>query len=96
VIDTSVSVGVHVPENATVWINGEKTSQRGASREFMSSGLEPGRSYTYTIHAQWKSANGAPVDLEQRVSVKAGEKRWVDFDAKPATLQEQLTPVGSR
>ena len=91
-IDTNATVGVRVPADATVWINGAKTNQGGTSRQFMSTGLEPGRTYTYTIRAQWKGTDGQPVDLDQSIVVQAGEKRWVNF-ANPISPRAKITPA---
>jgi uncharacterized protein (TIGR03000 family) len=46
-----VMLSVHVPPEATVWVNAEKTTQSGPYREFVSSGLEPGRTYTFDLRA---------------------------------------------
>jgi uncharacterized protein (TIGR03000 family) len=75
--DTLLSI--RVPPNATVRINGEKTSQNGPLREYLSSGLEPGRTYTFVVTAQWTAPNGLAVQLEQRVQVQGGQRRNVDF-----------------
>ena len=74
-----VLFSIRVPANADVWINGEKTTQSGPQREFLSSGLAPGRTYTFTIRARWAVPDGTTVQLERRVSVQGGERRTVDF-----------------
>lgn len=77
--DTDVLLNIRVPADAVVKINGVQTTQTGPRREFMSSGLSPGRTYTFTVAARWMAPNGQAVDLEQRVSVQGGERRNVDF-----------------
>lgn len=74
-----VLFSIRVPDSADVWINGEKTTQSGPRREFVSSGLEQGRTYTFDIRARWPAADGTTVQLERRVSVHGGERRTVDF-----------------
>lgn len=69
---------VVVPPNAEVWINGDKTSQTGPEREFASSGLTPGKTYTYEIRAHWMQGS-QPVDRTLQVPIKGGERRLVNF-----------------
>ena len=66
-----------------VRINGERTSQNGPRREFMSSGLAPGRTYTFAVTVQWTGSSGETFELERRVSVQGGERRNVDFLMAP-------------
>jgi len=82
--DTEVTLIVRVPANATVWVNGAKTTQNGARREFTSSGLTPGRSYTFLVRAHWDESDGNAVDNDRRITVQAGERRAIDFGSAPA------------
>jgi uncharacterized protein (TIGR03000 family) len=84
--DSDMLLSIHVPPDAVVRINGEKTSQGGPRREFLSSGLSPGRRYTFVVTAQWTGPQGQAVQLEQRIQVQGGERRSVDF----------LTPFATR
>jgi uncharacterized protein (TIGR03000 family) len=77
--ETDVLFSIRVPPEAVVKINGTPTNQNGLRREFMSSGLLPGRTYTYTVTAHWTGQDGQAVDLERRISVQGGERRNVDF-----------------
>jgi uncharacterized protein (TIGR03000 family) len=79
VITNDVSLMIHTPPESTVWINGIKTTQTGSSREFVSTGLVPGRTYTYEIRALWTDSDGKTKDHERRIPVQAGEKRIIDF-----------------
>lgn len=81
--DADALFSVRVPASATIWVNGDKTSQTGAQREFITNGLTPGKSYTYEIRARWMQ-NGQEVDRVQKVKVQGGERRVVDFVAAPA------------
>jgi uncharacterized protein (TIGR03000 family) len=76
--NTDVLLSVRVPENATVWINGDEATQTGSRREFTSSGHTPGKTYTYTIRARWEEG-GKTVDRTQKVPVQGGERRVIDF-----------------
>jgi uncharacterized protein (TIGR03000 family) len=79
--DADVLFSVRVPNDAVVWFNGFRTTQMGLRREFMSSGLAPGRTYSFEIRAQWTGQDGKVVDLNRRISVQGGERRAVDFMA---------------
>jgi uncharacterized protein (TIGR03000 family) len=81
--DSDLLLSIHVPPDAIVRVNGTPTSQNGPRREFMSSGLSPGRSYTFVVAAHWNGPNGV-VDLERRLRVMGGERRNVDFTAAPS------------
>lgn len=69
---------VLVPPAAAIWVNGDKTTQTGPQREFITNGLTPGRAYTYEIRARW-TQNGQEVDRTQKVKVQGGERRVVNF-----------------
>jgi uncharacterized protein (TIGR03000 family) len=79
---------VEVPENAEIWFDGNKTAQTGASRNFVSPPLVPGRMYTYEIRARWKD-NGRAAEQTQIVMVRAGEQVHVTF---PAALPPRMLP----
>jgi uncharacterized protein (TIGR03000 family) len=88
--DLDVMLTVRVPPDALVWINGVATTQTGPRREFVSSGLAAGRTYTY-VAAKWTGPNGQAVELERRVAVQGGERRNVDFiQAPPSSLTVQV------
>jgi uncharacterized protein (TIGR03000 family) len=77
--ETNVLFNIQVPADAAVWVNGQPTHQMGPRREFMSSGLEPGRSYTFSVRARWTAPGGKIVEQERRITVQGGERRTVDF-----------------
>jgi uncharacterized protein (TIGR03000 family) len=101
-------VRVEVPDpNASVWIEGAPTRQRGTERVFESPPLDPGRSYSYDIRARWTTAGGRTADETRHVLVRAGASATVDFNAPapadsrgvspaeynaPAPAQKQLPP----
>src|SRR5262249_29397468 len=59
---------------------GEKTSQRGQFRRFVTPALEQGQNYTYEIRAVWDD-NGNKVERTRKVQVRAGQQSSVDFMA---------------
>lgn len=77
-LDSDVLFRVRVPANATVWINGDKTTQTGSAREYTSSGLTPGKNYTYEFRAQWLE-NGKEVESTRKIKVQGGERRHIEF-----------------
>jgi uncharacterized protein (TIGR03000 family) len=81
--DSDVLLSIRVPPDAAVWINGEQTAQSGPRREFASSGLEPGRTYTFVVTARWAGPDGQVVELERRVHVQGGERRNLNFLTPP-------------
>jgi uncharacterized protein (TIGR03000 family) len=82
--ENDVTLIVLTPPEAIVWINGQRTSQTGSHREFVSAGPAPGRIYTFHVRAQWTSAGGNSIDISRTVSLVASEKRTIDFATNPA------------
>jgi uncharacterized protein (TIGR03000 family) len=82
---------VHLPDNAELWVDGVKTSQSGATREFVSPDLPPGQQYFYELRATWHD-QGRQVTETRRVSFRASEKVDVDFGAsnKVGPKEERL------
>ncbi len=74
----SVMVTVDVPADARVWFNGTPTRQTGSERNFVSPPVEPGKTYTYTIRAQWNQ-DGKDVMQERSIDVQAGSHPVVNF-----------------
>jgi uncharacterized protein (TIGR03000 family) len=73
-VDTNaVTLRMHVPTDARVWIEDEATSTSGADRSFVSPPLTPGREYVYHIRAQWDE-NGKTVERKREFTVHAGDR----------------------
>jgi uncharacterized protein (TIGR03000 family) len=94
VSDTSVLLSVRVPADAEVWVDGQRTTQRGTLRQYESSDLTAGRDYTYVIRARWDE-DGRPVDRTRRVTVRAGERQTVDF-MRTGARDEEAAPAPVR
>jgi uncharacterized protein (TIGR03000 family) len=82
---------VCVPAEAAVWINGVRATQTGPLREFVSSGLAPGRTYTFTVAARWTGPDGQVADAQRRVTVQGGEHRTVDFTTPAAVPRDSAS-----
>jgi uncharacterized protein (TIGR03000 family) len=70
---------VRVPADAEVFVEGDKTSQTGSDRTFVSPALEPGRTFTYDIRARWAGPDGKPIEQTRQVKVQGGRRTPVDF-----------------
>jgi uncharacterized protein (TIGR03000 family) len=75
----TVTLRLHVPSDARVWIEGKETSQSGADREFVSPALASGRRYVYHIRVQWDK-NGKTTERKREVSVQAGDRITLNID----------------
>ncbi len=73
------SIDIRVPASAEIWFDGEKTSQTGNQRTFVSPQLAPDRTFTYEIRARWTEGDKV-VDLKRPVKVQAGRISKVDFN----------------
>jgi uncharacterized protein (TIGR03000 family) len=91
--DTSASnratIIVHVPDNATLTVDGKATTSTSSTRRFYSPPLEPGKSYHYNFEAKMER-DGQTVKAEKRVDVHAGDTREITI-----TLPE-LNPSAER
>jgi len=76
--DNSAMVEVLVPPDAKVWFNDTLTRQSGQDRIFTTPPLEPGKTFSYQIRAEW-TVNGAPTSETRQVQVQAGRRSLVDF-----------------
>jgi uncharacterized protein (TIGR03000 family) len=73
-------IDMKVPANAEVWFSGEKTTQRGADRSFVTPELNRDGKYAYQIKARWTDEDGKVVEREKRVPVRAGDRLNVNFN----------------
>jgi uncharacterized protein (TIGR03000 family) len=75
-------INVLVPSDAVVTIQGQRMTQAGSYREFVSPPLVPGQDYTYALRATWNE-NGRDVAREKTVHVSAGSRSEVDLMNAP-------------
>ena len=83
---------VRVPDGADVFINGDRTAQRGAERRFVTPPLENGRQLHYEIRARWQE-KGEDVDRIAIVPVRPGERLALDFLEPPSVTTDSGVPV---
>lgn len=82
-------IGLRVPDDAEVFIEGKKTTQTGMVREFVSPPLAPGEMYLYTFRARWKN-KGKTVEQSQHVQVRSGSRAEIVF---PVPLPTESLPA---
>jgi uncharacterized protein (TIGR03000 family) len=89
---TASQIIVRVPSNAKLWVDDYESQLTGPVRQLNTPAtLEPGRTYRYTLKAQWIQ-NGQPVVQERVVSFQAGQSTEVDF-ARPQPATTAPAPV---
>jgi len=64
-------------DDAEVWFNGVKSTQRGQIRHFETSNLLMGRPYDFEVFVRWME-NGQPREETRRIQGQAGQQRRVD------------------
>jgi uncharacterized protein (TIGR03000 family) len=82
-------VAVRVPPDAELWFGGDKTTQTGEHREFVTPELKQDKDYFYTLKARWNQ-NGEQTEKTRRVRVRPGSRVTIDFfSAPPAQAGER-------
>jgi uncharacterized protein (TIGR03000 family) len=77
-----VNIVVWVPEDAEVWVDGNKTTSTGAGRVLITPPLEPTIRHTYEIKARWQGPDGQALEQTQVIGVYAGDRTVVRFPAE--------------
>jgi uncharacterized protein (TIGR03000 family) len=87
---------VSVPAGAKVFVNDAATRSEGPNRRYVSRGLNPGRSYTYTVRVEFER-DGQTVTETKTAKLSAGTNAELSFDAA-ATDEQQIadTPVDTK
>jgi uncharacterized protein (TIGR03000 family) len=92
-------VHVHLPRNAELWFGGDKTTQTGSERDFVTPELKGDKDYFYTLKARWTDQDGKQVEQTRRVKVHANSHAMVDFfrhDQNTDTSRERTTTTPER
>jgi uncharacterized protein (TIGR03000 family) len=86
------SIEVLLPDaSAQVRFDDSKTEETGTDRLYTSPALNPGKTYTYTVKAQWTD-KGEEVTRTADVRVQAGRVTLVDFRGK-GDIRELKAPL---
>lgn len=74
ILEMDGTIGLVVPAEAIVYINGYRTKKTGTKRTYRSQGLSPGSKYQYNIVVQVGSTQKARV-----VTLMAGDKKYFAY-----------------
>jgi uncharacterized protein (TIGR03000 family) len=88
----AIHLYVQVPDSAKVFINGKATTSTGATRHYVSRGVEAGSSYRFEIRAE--VGEGEQKLVEERSVVIAGGRRetvQIAFREAPRQLETKVT-----
>jgi uncharacterized protein (TIGR03000 family) len=91
-VEPVVLLNVQVPADAEVWLDGNKTKQAGANRQFVSPPLQAGYEYTYEVRARWKE-NGQDVEETRNVKVRTGARLNIAFPSAEANKLPAPRPL---
>jgi uncharacterized protein (TIGR03000 family) len=89
--DNAAHLQLAVPENAEVLFGGDKTTQTGPVREFVSPPLPSGKVFDYTIVVRYTDANGKAVTDRRVIHVRANDWFRIDF-TRPAPPEPLPAP----
>jgi uncharacterized protein (TIGR03000 family) len=85
------SMVLNVPAGAEVFVNGDATTSKGATRTFFSRGLLDGEQYKYEVRIKGE-LDGQPLAETKTVYLTGGTRSWLEFDAAPA-VESSVTAV---
>jgi uncharacterized protein (TIGR03000 family) len=88
-------IRVRVPVRAELWINGEKRTQSGSVREFVTPALDPDHIYVYNLRARWTEEGGINVEKTLRVRTISGTRVTVNFARPPAQPPRQVVSASA-
>jgi uncharacterized protein (TIGR03000 family) len=86
--NNEATIVVHVPQEATLTIDGQPTQSRSDTRTFLSPELQPGKVYTYTIHGEM-NRDGRNLQTDRTVEVRAGQRSEVNLNFDDNKGREQ-------
>ncbi|QDU55837.1 TIGR03000 domain-containing protein [Aeoliella mucimassa] len=87
----SGTLRVEVPADAKVYVNDYLTTSTGTERQFVSHGLEAGRSYSYDVRVEYER-NGETVTESKQITLIAGGEELLAFSA-PAAVETVATTL---
>lgn len=91
---TSTSFRVSVPANAVVYVNDMKTTSTGPERRYVSRGLEPGRTYTFNVRAEYQR-DGQTVTETRVIRLTAGRTGSLAFGQAAGSQPPQVAEKSS-
>lgn len=95
---SSAMIVVNVPEDAEVYVNGYRTTSRGATRQFLSTGLKPGQNYVYEVRAVTTEGD-KQLGATKVVRLTAGRRQELSFGElaeEPSTTLTLQVPADAK
>jgi uncharacterized protein (TIGR03000 family) len=83
---TTATIVVSLPADAKLSVEDQPTTSKSERRTFVSTPLQSGRQYYYTLKAEI-NRDGKPVTETRRVIVQAGKETQVKFDFNTSLAQ---------
>ncbi len=78
--DPETTLTVYVPEDAEVYLEGQKTRSKGKVRQFRTSQLKPGQKWEdYTVRVVW-NRDGRRLTQERNITLEGGKVQEVSFE----------------
>jgi uncharacterized protein (TIGR03000 family) len=77
--NATIQLAVEVSEGAKLYVNEKLTKSTGPTRQFLSSNLERGKKYQFSVRAEAMGLDGKMISETQQVSMAAGESNTMKF-----------------
>lgn len=84
----AATILVALPEDAKLSVNNKATQSNSAVRKFVTTPLEPGKDFHYTLKANF-ARDGQTFTASKRVAVRAGEEKQVTLEFTTAGLAQE-------
>ncbi len=95
--DNAAHLQLIVPPDAQVWFDGDKTTQTGTMREYVSPALPAGKTFTYDVRVEYRAPDGRMVDETRPIHVRANDWWTVDFTRPaPKTSEAGTAPPSGK
>jgi uncharacterized protein (TIGR03000 family) len=90
------TIRVHLPADATLFVDGKRTNSVSNIRQFVSPPLDPNKDYHYTMRAEM-TRDGKMLTTTRRVEVRAGkmEEVYLNFSELNEPNESDRTPADS-
>ncbi|NOY29100.1 MAG: TIGR03000 domain-containing protein [Planctomycetes bacterium] len=89
---TSASIAVTLPVDAMVFVNDRETTSIGSSRNYVSNGLEAGKTYAYKLRVEFEQ-DGEKIVEHKTLKLRAGDNLNVSFGSEDSSQLATEEPV---
>jgi uncharacterized protein (TIGR03000 family) len=89
----TADITIIVPANAEIFFNGQRTTQKGTQRVYVTPPLAVGKKSSYNVRARWQEG-GKVVEQTRKVEVTGGARVEVNFLAAAPTQAVQAGQPG--